>query len=125
MGKLFWKFFFGFWLCLIAAAVATGTALYLMREKPASSDLAEGPRAQFMLETIQEVLEGKGPDALRDLLDRNRQRTGNAIPVFAVSSEGQEILSREVPENIQQRITALFNNNESTEQGILKVTAQD
>ena len=64
MGKLFWKFFFGFWLCLIAAAVATGTALYLMREKPASSDLAEGPRAQFMLETIQEVLEGKGPARL-------------------------------------------------------------
>lgn len=125
MGKLFWKFFFGFWLCLIAAAVATGTALYLMREKPASSDIAEGPRAQFMLETIQEVLEGKGPDALRDLLDRNRQRTGNAIPVFGVSSEGQEILSREVPENIQQRITALFNNNEPTEQGILRVTAQD
>ena len=125
MGKLFWKFFFGFWLCLIAAAVATGTALYLMREKPASSDIAEGPRAQFMLETIQEVLEGKGPDALRHLLDRNRQRTGNAIPVFAVSSEGQEILSREVPENIQQRISALFTNNEPTEQGILRVTAQD
>lgn len=125
MGKLFWKFFFGFWLCLIAAAVATGTALYLMREKPASSDIAEGPRAQFMLETIQEVLEGKGPDALRDLLDRNRQRTGNAVPVFAVSSEGREILSREVPENIQQRITVLFNNEEQTEQGILRVTAQD
>ena len=125
MGKLFWKFFFGFWLCLIAAAVATGTALYLMREKPASSDIAEGPRAQFMLETIQEVLEGKGPDALRNLLDRNRQRTGNAIPVFAVSSQGEEILHREVPDNIQQRITALFNGEEQAEQGTLQVTAQD
>lgn len=125
MGKLFWKFFFGFWLCLIAAAVATGTALYLMREKPASSDIAEGPRAQFMLETIQEVLEGKGPDALRDLLDRNRQRTGNAIPVFAVSNTGDEILSREVPENIQQRINDLFAGLEQPEQGILMVTALD
>lgn len=125
MGKLFWKFFFGFWLCLIAAAVATGTALYLMREKPASSDIAEGPRAQFMLETIQEVLEGKGPGALRDLLDRNRQRTGNAIPVFAVSSEGEEILNREVPENIQQRIAALFDGREQPEQGILMVTAHN
>jgi len=96
-----------------------------MREKPASSDIAEGPRAQFMLETIQEVLEGKGPDALRDLLDRNRQRTGNAIPVFAVSSEGEEILNREVPDNIQKRISALFKNGEPTEQGILRVTAQD
>ncbi|MDP3187221.1 ATP-binding protein [Limnobacter sp.] len=125
MGKLFWKFFFGFWLCLIAAAVATGTALYLMREKPASSDIAEGPRAQFMLETIQEVLEGKGPDALRDLLDRNRKRTGHAIPVFAVSNEGDEILNREVPENIQQRIAALFGGLEQPEQGILMVTAQN
>lgn len=125
MGKLFWKFFFGFWLCLIAAAVATGTALYLMRAKPASSDIAEGPRAQFMLETIQEVLEGKGPDALRDLLDRNRKRTGHAIPVFAVSNEGDEILNREVPENIQQRIAALFGGLEQPEQGILMVTAQN
>lgn len=125
MGKLFWKFFFGFWLCLIAAAVATGTALYLMREKPASSDIAEGPRAQFMLETIQEVLEGKGPDALHDLLERNRQRTGNAVPVFAVSSEGKEILNREVPDNIQQRINALFSKLEQPEQGILMVTAFD
>ena len=125
MGKLFWKFFFGFWLCLIAAAVATGTALYLMREKPASSDIAEGPRAQFMLETIQEVLEGKGPDALHDLLERNRQRTGNAVPVFAVSSEGKEILNREVPDNIQQRINALFSKLEQPEQGILMVTAVD
>lgn len=125
MGKLFWKFFFGFWLCLIAAAVATGTALYLMREKPASSDIAEGPRAQFMLETIQEVLEGKGPDTLRHLLDRNRQRTGNAIPMFAVSSAGEEILGREVPENIQQRISALFEGLEQPEPGILMVTAKD
>jgi two-component system, OmpR family, sensor kinase len=125
MGKLFWKFFFGFWLCLIAAAIATGTALYLMREKPASSDIAEGPRAQFMLETMQEVLEGKGPGALHDLLERNRQRTGNAIPVFAVSMDSKEILNRDVPDNIQQRIDALFNNHEETEQGILRVTAQD
>lgn len=125
MGKLFWKFFFGFWLCLIAAAVATGTALYLMREKPASSDIAEGPRAQFMLETVQEVLEGKGPDALHDLLERNRQRTGNAVPVFAVSNKGKEILNREVPDNIQQRINALFSGLEQPEQGILMVTAED
>nr|WP_306815252.1 ATP-binding protein [Limnobacter parvus] len=122
---MFWKFFFGFWLCLIAAAVATGTALYLMREKPASSDIAEGPRAQFMLETIQEVLEGKGPDSLRELLDRNRQRTGNAVPVFAVSSQGKEILNRDVPENIQQRINDLFAGLEQPEQGILMVTALD
>lgn len=125
MGKLFWKFFFGFWLCLIAAAVATGSALYLMREEPASSDIAEGPRAQFMLETIQEVLEGKGPDALRNLLDRNRQRTGNAVPVFAVSREGDEILNRDVPENIQLRINDLFAGLEQPEQGILMVTAFD
>ena len=125
MGKLFWKFFFGFWLCLIAAALATGSALYLMREKTASSDIAEGPRAQFMLETIQDVLEGKGPDALYSLLNRNRQRTGHAVPVFAISNEGKEILGREVPENIRQRIAEVLRGDELTEQGILKVTAQD
>lgn len=125
MGKLFWKFFFGFWLCLIAAALATGSALYLMREKPASSDIAEGPRAQFMLETMQEVLEGKGPGALADLLERNRLRTGAAVPVFAVSRAGEDILGREIPDNIRPRIDALFGGLEQAEPGILKVTAKD
>lgn len=125
MGKLFWKFFFGFWLCLIAAALATGSALYLMREKPASSDIAEGPRAQFMLETMQEVLEGKGPRALADLLERNRLRTGNAVPVFAVSQAGDDILGREIPDNIRPRIDALFDGPEQAEAGFLKVTAKD
>ncbi len=125
MGKLFWKFFFGFWLCLIAAALATGSALYLMREKPASSDIAEGPRAQFMLETMQEVLEGKGPGALADLLERNRLRTGNAVPVFAVSQSGEDILGREIPDNISLRINAWFGGREQAEPGILIVTAKD
>ncbi|HEX4880001.1 MAG TPA: ATP-binding protein [Limnobacter sp.] len=105
--------------------MATGTALYLLRDKPASSDLAEGPRAQFMLETIQNVLEGKGADALKDLLERNRQRTGSAVPVFAVQEGGQELLGREVPQNIAQRIEAVFAAGESPEAGILLVTAND
>jgi two-component system, OmpR family, sensor kinase len=133
MGKLFWKFFFGFWLCLIAAAIATGSALYLMREKPASSDIAEGPRAQFMLETIQAVLEGKGPGALEELLTRNRQRTGLTVPVFAVSSEGKDILNRELPTNIAQRLEPLLQGRTGEqadgqadgESGILRVTALD
>lgn len=125
MGKLFWKFFFGFWLCLIAAALATGSALYLTREKPGSSDIAEGPRAQFMLETMQEVLEGKGPGALADLLERNRLRTGNAVPVFAVSQAGKDILGRDIPDNISSRINAWFAGREQAEPGILIVTAKD
>ncbi len=125
MGKLFWKFFFGFWLCLIAAAIATGSALYLMRGKPASSDIAEGPRAQFMLETIQAVLEGKGPGALEELLTRNRQRTGLTVPVFAVSAEGKDILNRELPANIAQRLEPLLQGEPDVESGILRVTALD
>lgn len=125
MGKLFWKFFFGFWMCLIAAALATGIALYLTREKPGSSDIAEGPRAQFMLETMQEVLEGKGPLALQELLERNRLRTGNAVPVFAVSQAGDDILGRDIPDNIRERINTLFGGLEQAEPGILKVTAKD
>lgn len=125
MGKLFWKFFFGFWLCLIAAAVATGTVLYLLREKPANIDLAEGPRAQFMLDTIREVLEGKGPDALEALLERNRIKTGVAVPVFAVSRDGGELLGRDIPDNIKPRITAVFTGTEAPEQGMLRVTAAD
>ncbi|WP_370263656.1 ATP-binding protein [Limnobacter sp.] len=125
MGKLFWKFFFGFWLCLLVAALATGTALYVLRQKPGSTDLAEGPRAQFLLETMQNVLEGKGPNALKDLLERNRLRTGTAIPVFAVREDGQELLGREVPQNIAPRLADVFTSDGPAEAGMLLVNAQD
>lgn len=125
MGKLFWKFFFGFWLCLIAAALATGTVLYLLRDKPANADIAEGPRAQFMLETMQAVLEGKGPQALKELIDRNRFRSGNPVPVYAVSQGGRELLGRDIPENLREQVAATLEGLSPVEGGFLLVNAQD
>ncbi|WP_288108811.1 ATP-binding protein [Limnobacter sp.] len=124
MGKLFWKFFFGFWLCLILAAGATGAVLYLLREKPHSTDLAEGPRAQFLLETAQEIIEGKGPKALERVLVKGRSRTGQTMPIFAVSQDGKELLGRGIPDNINERIKNL-GTEKSDEDGIIQVTAVD
>ena len=125
MGKLFWKFFFGFWLCLITAATATGTALYFMHDKPSDTDLAEGPRAQFLLESTQAILEGKGSTALYELLNRNRLRAGHPAPVFAVSETGTELLNRPVPPNVQLLIQAFFSGQNTAQTRLQPVTAPD
>lgn len=129
MGKLFWKFFFGFWACLLIAAAGTGGVLYALKEPDAPADLADGPRAQFMLEAMQAVLQGQGPEALNDLLARNTQRTGLPVPVYAVSESGQDILGRAIPDNIQEQIkrspSASPNSPASLSKGLLIVRAQD
>lgn len=129
MGKLFWKFFFGFWACLLIAAAGTGAVLYALKEPEAPADLAEGPRAQFMLEAMQAVLQGQGPKALENLLARNTQRTGLPVPVYAVSESGQDILGRPIPDNIQAQIKRLPGpspeSSAALSKGLLVVRAQD
>lgn len=125
MRTLFWKFFLAFWLCLFVAAGLTGVVLHALREDPSLRDLAEGPRAQFLLESTQAVLEGKGPDALKELLTRNHHRTGGPVPVYAVSEDGEELLDRAVPAELQARVQKALDAGELEESGIVVTTDPD
>ncbi|MCQ8895298.1 ATP-binding protein [Limnobacter humi] len=125
MRTLFWKFFLAFWLCLFVAAGLTGVVLHALREDPSLRDLAEGPRAQFLLESTQAVLEGKGPDALKELLTRNHHRTGGPVPVYAVSEDGEELLDRAVPAELQARVQKALDAGDLEESGIVVTTDPD
>jgi two-component system OmpR family sensor kinase len=104
VGKLFWKFFFGFWACLLVAALVTGGGLYVLRESTSEEGLSKGPDARFMMDTAQLVLEEGGPEALKRLLEKEGANTGGSGGVFALSSTGQDILGRAVSLSVLRQV---------------------
>ena len=74
-GRLFWKFFFAFWLALLLAGVGVGSAVWWhqqgVRERldaERDSTLAGGPRAALAVSGAAAVLGHGGLPALRQFL---------------------------------------------------------
>ena len=97
MGRLFWKFFFAFWVALLVAGIGVGTAVWLHKqtEPEDSTALAGGPRAAFLVNAAAATLRHGGPEALRDLMTE-WNRDAHAT-LFVVDAAGREMLGRPVP----------------------------
>lgn len=100
MGRLFWKFFFAFWLALLLAAVGVGTAVWLHRQ--ASSEAATtSPRAAMLLDSAAVVLRRGGTRVMWDVL----QEWEASVPrtqLFVLDANGRDLLDRSPPEGLRQ-----------------------
>jgi two-component system, OmpR family, sensor kinase len=105
MGRLFWKFFLAFWGCLLLAAAATFGILKAFETTTTDVQLAEGPRAQFLLDTAEVVLRNEGPNGLKKMLNRMTSRMEKPLPVYALNSKGEELLDREIPDDLRTAFT--------------------
>lgn len=94
MGRLFWKIFLAFWLALVAAAVGTGTVVWLRQDTSESAQLAGGPRAGFGMDMAASMLRDDGVEALRGWMRYRR----HPMPIFVVDEAGRDVLGRPVPE---------------------------
>ena len=96
MGRLFWKFFFAFWLALLAASGGVGAAVWLRQQTldERGQELASGPRAAFLVNATAATLRHGGIAALQDLLEEWRGRGG--AHVYVVDEAGRELLDRAV-----------------------------
>ncbi|MDH4396545.1 MAG: ATP-binding protein [Limnobacter sp.] len=106
--SLFWRFFLGFWVCLIGAALATTAVHRLLQEEPTDLELNQGPRAQLVMDAAAVVLQTQGADALATMLERRVDRGGKVFPLYVVNVNNKELLGRVVPEELKAGVQAAF-----------------
>lgn len=96
MGRLFWKFFFAFWVTVLVASGGVGAAVWLHQQtlNERNQELAGGPRTAFLVNVTAATLRHGGSAALRNLLEEWRSQGG--AHVYVVDDAGQELLGRAV-----------------------------
>ncbi|HNI82913.1 MAG TPA: ATP-binding protein [Rhodocyclaceae bacterium] len=102
LGRLFWKFFFAFWLALLLAGVGVGAAVWWhhqadleQRERERDPALAGGPRAGWAVASAAAVLAHGGTPAVLSLLDEWGAE-GRAPRLLVVDEAGHDLLGRPV-----------------------------
>lgn len=98
MGRLFWKFFFSFWLTLLAAAISTGSFVWLKHATDDNQLLREVRLLDYKgipyITVAADIAEKQGPQALKDFLAQLKQ--GGMPVVLAVDDNNTDLLGREV-----------------------------
>lgn len=104
MHRLFWKIFFSFWAALIVFAVATILAASNYLERMRAQQDAPSPHARMInyVREAQSIADESGVAGLKSWLQALDRR--EAIPLLLVDFEGQDLLGREVPAFIAQRL---------------------
>lgn len=123
VGRLFWKFFFAFWLALLAAGAGVGAAVWLYQQTldERGQELASGPRAAFLVNATAATLRHGGLAALQALLEEWRDRGG--AHVYVVDDVDRELLGRAVPAEALAQARRLA--REDSEQRIARLERVD
>ncbi|EMR12264.1 Osmosensitive K+ channel histidine kinase KdpD [Methylophaga lonarensis MPL] len=101
MSRLFWKFFFAFWLAVLVAGLSIGLGVQLrhnaMQEQQQAAPIQISRHASALISVAESIGDYGGRDALSQfLLD---QQAVAKQPLMAVNDNGQELLDREVSEH--------------------------
>lgn len=97
MGRLFWKFFFSFWLTLLIASVSVGSFVWLQNAAK-NDDLGDlkllDYHASSYVAVASDIAQQQGEAALKSFLQQ--LETAGMTEVFVVNNEHSDILGRSV-----------------------------
>jgi len=110
MGRLFWKFFFAFWLALLTAGIGVGTTVWL-RHAARENQIADQAdtidvRRASLVTLAASVLPHGGIDSLRDFIQTLQNTRFPSI--YAVDDMNRELLDRPLAPEVLQQARALF-----------------
>ncbi|HSH73113.1 MAG TPA: ATP-binding protein [Methylophilaceae bacterium] len=122
MGRLFWKFFFFFFLAQLTALVGVGLTIWINSRNHELAGVEASPPARSVVEAASATLEYGGVDALNKLLKGWQYR--RAPQVYAVDETGRELLQRALPEATLTEATELV-ESVGNERYIKRIKASD
>lgn len=101
MGRLFWKFFFCFWLAQMLTGLGVGVAIWLSHDEPGRDQhIDSSPPATMMVSAAATTLEHGGLASLQQWLEKNASDRNNRrfpFQLLAVNTDGHEAFGRSVP----------------------------
>lgn len=96
MGRLFWKFFFVFFLAQLTAVVGVGLTIWVDARNHEASGIQASPPARAAVEAAASTLRYGGLPGMKSLLEGWQHR--RMPQVYAVDEHGKELLQRPVTE---------------------------
>ena len=115
MHSLFWKIFLSFWLTLIifTALLMFAASSYLEHIRTQQDIGSMRTRLSEYFNQAQTTAKEKGTAGLKEWLDRLDR--SEAIPIFLINEAGQDLLEREIPADILERLDRRRKNTERLE----------
>lgn len=96
MGRLFWKFFFVFFLAQLTAVVGVGLTIWVDTRNHEATGIQATPPARAAVEAAAATLHYGGLAGMKSLLEGWQQR--RMPQVYAVDEKGKELLQRPLTE---------------------------
>ena len=122
MGRLFWKFFFFFFLAQFTAVIGVGLTVWIDTRNHESAGIEAGPPARSAVEAASATLKFGGVKGMQALLDGWQKR--RMPQVYAVDETGREMLRRPYSETTLQAATEIVESL-SNERYVKRVNAED
>lgn len=98
MGRLFWKILITFWVTLLVAGAISGVAVWLHQRsmQDMTTNLVVRPASFIAVQAAANTLKHGGIESLRGMLIDQRDSAPEAVQVYAVDAQGNELLNRTV-----------------------------
>lgn len=106
MGRLFWKILLTFWLTLLVTGGITGAMVWMHHNnlQEMEKDVVIRPHSVIAVKAAANTFLYGGTPALRNMLQEQKDEAPRDLQVYAVDSNGAELLGRTVSADTLERV---------------------